>query len=73
VRFENKNIFFYYEKRSSLHTALNAGVVVANFEVIGLSSGCRTSCCWTITSTLLFLFMDEMQSYFDLASTGDFF
>jgi hypothetical protein len=33
VRFENKDVFFYFEKRSSL---LKTGVVVVKLEVAGL-------------------------------------
>jgi hypothetical protein len=33
VRFENKNMFFWFEKLSSLGTTYNVGVVVVNSKV----------------------------------------
>jgi hypothetical protein len=35
VSFAIKNVFFYLEKRPSLCTTYNAGVVVENSEVVG--------------------------------------
>jgi hypothetical protein len=43
VRFENKHVFFYFEKYSSLGTTCNAGVVgsclYVNLEVVGRALG----------------------------------
>jgi hypothetical protein len=39
VRFENKKVFFYFEKRSSLIHMYSAGIVVVNLEVVGWASG----------------------------------
>jgi hypothetical protein len=39
VRFENKNILFYFEKRCSLPTTYNAGIVAVNSIVVGLTPG----------------------------------
>jgi hypothetical protein len=36
---ENKNILFYFEKRSSLGTYYNAGVKAVNSKVVGLAPG----------------------------------
>jgi hypothetical protein len=38
ARFENKNILFYFEKRSSV-AYYNAGVVAVNSKVVGLALG----------------------------------
>jgi hypothetical protein len=39
VRVDNKNIYFYFEKHSSLPTYYNAGVAVLNSEVARLAPG----------------------------------
>jgi hypothetical protein len=45
VPFENKNIFFCSEKRSSLLCTYNAGVAVVNSEVVGLGPGSNIHVC----------------------------
>jgi hypothetical protein len=53
ARFENKNIFFYFEKM--LYVAYyNPGVVVVNSKVVGLTPGiCQSTSVFKIVSTFV--------------------